>query len=97
MARLHLEGFFWGDFSLSNALFRRDAGAFGVYLVDAETGELRPSLSDSLREGDIEIAVENIAGGLVDLQAAGRIDEELDPFAAAAGLRRAATAPCGWS
>ena len=86
MTRLHLEGFFWGDFSLSNALFRRDAGAFVVYLVDAETGELRPSLSDSLREGDIEIAVENIAGGLVDLQAAGRIDEELDPFAAAQGF-----------
>jgi Domain of unknown function (DUF4032) len=86
MTRLHLEGFFWGDFSLSNALFRRDAGAFGVYLVDAETGELRPSLSDSMREGDIEIAVENIAGGLVDLQAAGRIDEELDPFAAAQGF-----------
>lgn len=86
MTRLHLEGFYWGDFSLSNALFRRDAGAFGAYLVDAETGELRPSLSDSLREGDIEIAIENIAGGLVDLQAAGRIDEGLDPFAAAQGF-----------
>ena len=83
MARLHLEGFYWGDFSLSNALFRRDAGAFVAYLVDAETGELRPSLSDALRASDVEVAVENIAGGLVDLQAAGRIEEGLDAFALA--------------
>ena len=27
LARLHLVGFFWGDCSLSNTLFRRDAGA----------------------------------------------------------------------
>ncbi len=40
LARLHLRGFFWGDCSLSNALFRRDAGALTAYLVDAETGEL---------------------------------------------------------
>ena len=38
LVRLHLEGFFWGDVSLSNTLFRRDAGAFAAYLVDAETG-----------------------------------------------------------
>ena len=87
MARLHLEGFFWGDFSLSNALFRRDAGAFVVYLVDAETGERRPSpLSGTLREHDIDVAIENIAGGLVDLQAAGKIDEALDPFELATGF-----------
>src|SRR5690606_17496154 len=35
LARLHLAGFFWGDVSLSNTLFRRDAGAFAAYLVDA--------------------------------------------------------------
>ena len=39
-------GFFWGDCSLSNTLFRRDAGAFAAYLVDAETGELHEQLSD---------------------------------------------------
>ena len=86
MVRLHLEGFYWGDFSLSNALFRRDAGAFIVYLVDAETGVHRPSLSDAMRENDVEVAVENIAGGLVDLQAAGRVEEALDPYAAAEGF-----------
>ena len=41
LVRLHLAGFWWGDVSLSNTLFRRDAGAFAAYLVDAETGELR--------------------------------------------------------
>ena len=38
LARLHLIGFLWGDVSLSNTLFRRDAGQFAAYLVDAETG-----------------------------------------------------------
>ena len=45
LVRLHLIGFFWGDVSLSNVLFRRNAGALAAYLVDAETGELRPELS----------------------------------------------------
>ena len=45
LVRLHLNGFFWGDVSLSNTLFRRDAGAFAAYLVDAETGALYPSVS----------------------------------------------------
>ena len=34
LVRLHNVGFFWGDVSLSNTLFRRDAGAFAAYLVD---------------------------------------------------------------
>src|SRR6478752_8184664 len=41
LVRLHLAGFAWRDCSLSNTLFRRDAGALAAYLVDAETGELR--------------------------------------------------------
>ena len=45
LVRLHLAEFYWGDVSLSNVLFRRSAGGFAAYLVDAETGELRPSLS----------------------------------------------------
>ncbi|MGD9573346.1 MAG: DUF4032 domain-containing protein [Thermoleophilia bacterium] len=95
MARLHLEGFYWGDFSLSNALFRRDAGAFIAYLVDAETGERRPALSDGLRANDVEVAVENIAGGLVDLQASGRIVEEVDAFALARAFGERYTALWG--
>ena len=56
IARLHLRGFFWGDCSLSNALFRRDAGALSAYLVDAETGELHGALSDGQRAYDLDIA-----------------------------------------
>ncbi|HEU5266701.1 MAG TPA: DUF4032 domain-containing protein [Jatrophihabitans sp.] len=76
--RLHLAGFFWGDCSLSNTLFRRDAGALAAYLVDAETGELHPRLTSGQREQDIEIATMNIAGELLDLQAAGLLGEEVD-------------------
>jgi hypothetical protein len=49
LARLHLAGLYWGDCSLSNTLFRRDAGAFAAYLVDAETGELHPRISEGRR------------------------------------------------
>ncbi|QKE82692.1 DUF4032 domain-containing protein [Arthrobacter sp. NEB 688] len=79
LVRLHLTGFWWGDVSLSNTLFRRDAGAFAAYLVDAETGELRNRLSDGQREHDLEIARVNIAGELMDLDAGGLLQEERDP------------------
>jgi hypothetical protein len=79
LVRLHLAGFFWGDVSLSNTLFRRDAGAFAAYLVDAETGELRNTLSRGQREYDLELAQLNIAGELMDLQAGGFLDEPIDP------------------
>jgi len=69
LVRLHLAGFFWGDCSLSNMLFRRDAGALTAYLVDAETGELHPTLSDGQRDHDLEIARENFVGELLDVQA----------------------------
>jgi hypothetical protein len=78
LVRLHLEGFFWGDCSLSNLLFRRDAGALMAYLVDAETAERRDELSDGMRASDIDIARENVAGGLLDLQASGDLGPEID-------------------
>ncbi|NYE96302.1 hypothetical protein FHU41_002552 [Psychromicrobium silvestre] len=81
LVRLHLIGFYWGDVSLSNTLFRRDAGAFAAYLVDAETGELYPDLSSGQREYDLEIARVNIAGELMDLLEGGLIDGEVDPVA----------------
>src|SRR4029450_12452976 len=80
LARLHLIGFMWGDVSLSNTLFRRDAGAFAAYLVDAETGELHDRLSDGQREHDLEIAQVNIAGELMDLEAGGLLQEAQDPI-----------------
>ncbi|WP_136609147.1 DUF4032 domain-containing protein [Sinomonas albida] len=81
LVRLHLIGFYWGDVSLSNTLFRRDAGSFAAYLVDAETGELYPDLSTGQREYDLEIARVNIAGELMDLLEGGLIDPEVDPVA----------------
>jgi Domain of unknown function (DUF4032)/Lipopolysaccharide kinase (Kdo/WaaP) family len=91
LVRLHLAGFFWGDCSLSNTLFRRDAGALAAYVVDTETGELHPQLSDGQRSFDLEIAEENFAGELLDLIAAEGDAEErfadLDAFALAAQVR----------
>lgn len=80
LARLHLSGFMWGDVSLSNILFRRDAGAFAAYLVDAETGELHDQLTDGQRAHDLEIARINVFGDFCDLQAGGMLDESLDPM-----------------
>jgi hypothetical protein len=79
LVRLHLSGFFWGDCSLSNTLFRRDAGALAAYLVDAETGELYPSLSDGQRGHDLSIAEENVVGELTDLEAELGREGELAP------------------
>jgi hypothetical protein len=69
LVRLHLAGFFWGDCSLSNTLFRRDAGALSAWLVDAETGELHGTLSDGQRGHDLSIACENFLGELLDVSA----------------------------
>lgn len=81
LARLHLAGFFWGDVSLSNVLFRRDAGEFAAYLVDAETVEHFDHLTDSRREYELDMARTNIIGELMDLQAGGVLPEHYEPIA----------------
>jgi len=86
LVRLHIIGFFWGDVSLSNTLFRRDAGSFAAYLVDAETGQLHNTLSAGQREHDLEIGRINIAGELLDLAAGSRLDDEIDPVAVSEGI-----------
>ncbi len=88
LVRLHLSGFFWGDCSLSNALFRSDAGTLEAYLVDAETSEHHPTLTAGQREWDIELAAERIWGELLDLQAGGLLPTDVDPEVTAAELRR---------
>jgi hypothetical protein len=80
LVRLHLVGFAWKDCSLSNTLFRRDAGALAAYLVDAETGELRESLSKGQRLQDLDIVETNVAGELLDLQMSGMLPETIDPL-----------------
>lgn len=87
MVRLHLIGFYWGDVSLSNTLFRRDAETFAAWLVDAETGRLYPQLSPGQRTYDIELARTNIIGELMDLQAGEFIDEDEDVIAIGDSLR----------
>ena len=79
LVRLHTAGFYWGDCSFSNTLFRRDAGAFAAYLVDAETGELHDRLSNGQRGYDVDLARTNIAGELLDLQAGGLLHDDVDP------------------
>jgi hypothetical protein len=88
LVRLHLAGLFWGDCSLSNTLFRPDAGSITAYLVDAETAELHPSLTAGQRSFDIEYAAERVGGELFDLQAGGLLPEDVDPVEIAAELPR---------
>ena len=83
LVRLHLVGFSWNDCSLSNTLFRRDAGALSAYLVDAETGDMRTQLSPGQRMNDLEIAETNLAGELLDLQMSGMLPESVDPLSTA--------------
>ena len=82
LVRLHLLGFWWGDCSLSNTLFRRDAEGFAAYLVDAETGEFQKKLSDGQREHDLELARFNVAAELEDLKIAGVLFPAMDPIRA---------------
>jgi hypothetical protein len=66
---LHRTGVYWGDCSLANTLFKRDGQRLQAWLVDAETSSVHPSLSDGQRAMDLDILVENVAGGLLDLAA----------------------------
>jgi hypothetical protein len=77
LVRLHLAGFYWGDCSLSNALFRRDAGALAAYVVDVETGDVHERLSDGQRRYDLELAFENLGYEFLDVQTElGRTDRD---------------------
>ena len=69
LVELHLAGCFWGDCSLSNVLFKYDAMAIEALMVDAETAELHPELSDGQRLHDIDIMTINVAGGMADIAA----------------------------
>src|SRR5262245_17291420 len=87
LVRLHTAGFFWGDPSLSNTLFRRDAGGLAAYVVDTETGEIHDRLTDGQREHDLQILEENVVGELLDVQAATGITLDFDPWETATELR----------
>jgi Domain of unknown function (DUF4032)/Lipopolysaccharide kinase (Kdo/WaaP) family len=82
---LHRAGVFWGDCSLANTLFRRDGQALQAFLVDAETSEVHPGLSDGQRGLDLEVLVDNVTGDLLDLAVAlGGDSQDIDEHLAAA-------------
>jgi hypothetical protein len=87
LVRLHLDGVFWGDCSLSNTLFRPDAGTMAAYLVDAETVERHPELSRGQRLHDVDLAIDRVGAELLDLEAGGLLPSDVDPVATAVGLR----------
>jgi hypothetical protein len=86
LVRLHLAGVYWGDCSLSNTLFRLDAGEFAAYLVDAETAERHPTISPRKRDYDLDLARERVGAELMDLQAGGLLPSGIDPIDVADSL-----------
>jgi tRNA A-37 threonylcarbamoyl transferase component Bud32 len=91
---LHRAGVFWGDCSLANTLFKRDGQTLQAFLVDAETSEVHPSLTDGQRALDLGILVENVAGDLVDValetgENGERMDEDLAAASSVADRYRA--------
>lgn len=89
LVRLHLAGFYWGDCSLSNTLFRRDANALSAYIIDVETGEHHLSLTPGQRTLDLQIATENVAGDLFDLQMGKMLSDDIDPVRTALSIETA--------
>ncbi|GAB2929301.1 DUF4032 domain-containing protein [Rhodococcus aerolatus] len=79
LVRLHLAGVFWGDCSLSNTLFRPDAGTLAAHLVDAETVERYPTLTVGQRRHDVDLARERVGAELLDLRFGGLLPEDIDP------------------
>lgn len=81
-AQLHSNGIYWGDASLANVLIRfekREAPFVGLqtvliaYLADAETVEIRPKLSRSMREADLNFFLESMEWINEDLRTSGVI------------------------
>ncbi len=74
LVEIHLVGCFWGDCSLSNVLYRFDAGAIEAIMIDAETSALYPALTQGQREQDLDIMRENVAGEMSDIAAMNDVD-----------------------
>ncbi len=87
LVQLHFSGVFWGDCSLSNALFRQDAGWLQAYLVDAETSEIHEPLSEGLRHHELDLMEENISGTLADLAAARELPADFPIFETGSSIR----------
>ncbi len=88
LVQLHLSGLFWGDCSLSNTLFKRDAGRLQAYLVDAETSEIHPELTAAMRDYELDLMEENVSGALADLAAAEELPANYPIFETGASIRQ---------
>lgn len=86
LVRLHVAGVLWGHCSLSNTLFRFDAGRLTAHLVDAETGEVHDRLSLEQRERDMDVAYREVVGELTVLAENGGLGEDVEPALSAADL-----------
>jgi len=69
LVELHRQGVFWGDCSLANTLFVRDGQRLQAHLVDAETSDVQPVVSDQRRSYELDLVVENVTAGLFDVAA----------------------------
>ncbi len=88
LVQLHVAGVYWGDCSLFNTLFLRDAGTLRAYLVDAETSEVLPQISDAMRAAELDVMEENVSGALLDLVALGALSPDYPALATAQDVRR---------
>jgi len=81
LVELHLAGFYWGDCSLSNVLYRWDASSIEAVMIDAETSRIFDVLSTGQRLEDLAIMELNVAGEMADIAAERGADlEEADLF-----------------
>lgn len=69
LVELHLAGFYWGDCSLSNILYRWDASSIEAVMIDAETSRIYENLSLGQRLEDLAIMELNVAGEMADIAA----------------------------
>lgn len=81
LVELHLAGFYWGDCSMSNILYRWDASSIEAVMIDAETSRIYSKLSRGQRYEDLAIMELNVAGEMADVateQGASLDDADLD-------------------
>ena len=88
LVQLHLAGIFWGDCSLSNTLFRHDAGALQAYMVDAESAEIHsPHLFPPFRFEDLKLMQRNLDAEMLELASAGFVVDSATIYTTGASIR----------
>jgi hypothetical protein len=84
--QLHSHGVYWGDASLANMLIKFTTEVvpelghrtqLSAVLGDAETVEIRQSISDALRKADVELFLESMLWTEADLRASGIVRDPL--------------------